>query len=333
VFEIAKAGQQVPSPADLPRQPLAVHLYVTPRCNLSCPHCYYDAFERTKHPRNLISLEQIDDVLTGLVQRFEADIHLEGGEPFIRRGIDSLLDRLDSNVLGSVTVTTNGTIKLRTSSEALRQLDLLRISVDGHTAELQDEMRGADLAKVMNTCAELGGRDVPFMVRMTLWRKNVRSLREIYAWAESHGIARLSLYEFQPSGRGADVDDRFSVSDAEIDTFLSDLEELPQPRCLTRLTLHLAERRLAALNDHRAGLEEAGFRVRELGSVANCTINYDGTVGISPWRVTAHGAPDVFTTIDSPGFWEILTDATDSGSLADASPCISKAVVEWDRGG
>lgn len=319
------------SSVDRVRHPLAVHLYVTPRCNLSCPHCYYDALERTQHPPNLISLGQIEDVLVGLVDRYDADIHLEGGEPFIRRDIHGLLDRLEAPVLKAITVTTNGTVRLRTTSEALRHLDALRVSVDGHTPELQHEMRGADLAKVMRTCDELATRGIPVMVRMTMWRKNVRSLEDIYAWVAAHQVTQLSLYEFQASGRGAEVDGRFSVADADIETLLTALEETPAPACLDRLTLHLAERRLEALTAHELALQQAGFRVRGLGSIANCTINYEGSVGISPWRVTAHGAPDVFTRIDAPDFWDVLAAATDSGDLTDDNPCISRAVVERER--
>lgn len=329
VFEKAKHAHNGGS--GYARDPLAVHIYVTPRCNLSCPHCYYDALERTQHPTNEMTLEQIERVLVGLADRFLPDVHLEGGEPFIRRGVDALLDRLDPTVLRTITVTTNGTVRLRTAAEALRHLDALRISVDGHTPALMDEMRGADLAKVMRTCHELAERAVPFMVRMTVWRKNIRRLSEIYEWLAEHEVPKLSLYEFQPSGRGMAVDEQFSVSDEDIDALLVALTELPPPACLQRLTLHLAERRLEALRAHESRLRAAGLRIRELGSVANCTINYDGSVGISPWRVTAYGAPDVFTTIDAPGFWETLASATASGSLHDESPCISKAVVEWDR--
>ena len=75
---------------------LDVHLYVTPRCNLSCPHCYYDAFDRKQHPNNLISLEDISALLTGLCNRFDADISLEGGEPFLRAGINRVLAELDA---------------------------------------------------------------------------------------------------------------------------------------------------------------------------------------------------------------------------------------------
>ena len=316
------------SASTLLRPPLAVHLYVTPRCNLSCPHCYYDAFERTRHPTTLITLEQIEAVLVGLVDRFEADIHLEGGEPFIRRGIDRLLDDLEPRILNAVTVTTNGTVPLRSTSAALRQLDILRISVDGHTQELQHEMRGANLDRVVRTCDELAKRDVPFMVRMTLWRKNIEALDAIYAWVACHGIRQLSLYEFQPSGRGREVDARFGVSDAEITAFLAALAGTPPPPCLERLTLHLAAPRIAALRAAEPTLAQGGFRVRPLDAVANCTINYEGSVGISPWRVTAQGAPDVFTSIGAPDFWDVLAEATVAGDLVDESPCISRGIVE-----
>lgn len=315
----------------LARPPLAVHLYVTPRCNLSCPHCYYDALERTSHPADLLSLERIEEVLNDLAERCRPDVHLEGGEPFIRRGVDRLLDRLDPSVLATITVTTNGTVRLRSESETLRALAGLRISVDGHTDALQREMRGVELAKVLRTFRDLQARDVPFMARMTLWQGNVEALDDIYAWVEENDVTRLSLYEFQPSGRGAATDARFRIDDGAFASFLDAFATTTPPGCLERLTLHLAERRVGALDARRAELRRRGLTTRLLPPAANCTINYDGAVGISPWRVTAHGAADVFTTLDAEDFWDVLLDRARGGALDDDSACISRAVVELER--
>lgn len=314
------------------KQPeLAVHLYVTPRCNLSCPHCYYDAFERSKRPERMISLAEIEAVLNGLCRWCEPDVHLEGGEPFMRQGLDRMLDGLDPEVLRTVTVTTNGTVAIGSAPETLRSLAALRVSVDGHTDALQREMRGVELGKVLRTCRSLREKDVPFMVRMTVWRANVRALADIYAWAEAEKIASLSLYEFQPVGRGSDGDDRFGVPDGDFERFLADLAGTPIPECMERLSLHLSERRLDALERWREPLASRGLVARALPAVANCTINYDGSVGISPWQVTAHGAPDVFTSLGEPDFWETIVESALAGELEDGSAAISRAVVELER--
>jgi len=313
-----------------PRPRLDVHLYVTPRCNLACPHCYYDAFDRKRHPDNLISLGEISDVLKGLCRRFDADISLEGGEPFLRVGVDRMLAELAAEVLRTLTVTTNGTVKIRAAPNVLRGLGQLRVSIDGHVDELQQELRGTDLGLVLDSCRRLQERDVPFWIRMTLWKRNVRALAEIYAWVEEHKIQRLSLFEYQSSGRGIGQEELYGVSGADVAAFLDDLVELPRPSCLHGLTVNFAERRVESVIAQRPRLEEAGLTLCELPETPNCTINYDGTVGISPWRVTAHGAPDVFTTTAAPDFLEIIERASVEGALRDDSGCISRVQI---RGG
>jgi MoaA/NifB/PqqE/SkfB family radical SAM enzyme len=272
----------------------------------------------------MMSLGEISSVLTGICARFDADISVEGGEPFLRVGIDHMLADLDVRVLGSLTVTTNGTIRIRSEEKVLRNLGMLRISIDGHVDELQHELRGVDLAPVLHTCRQLQEQDVPFTVRMTLWKRNVRLLREIYEWAEANAIERLSLFEYQSSGRGIGQNLLYSVSAEDADVFLDNLAGLPRPSCLRHLTVNLAERRLNTVLRRRDHLQRGGVAIHELPEMPNCTINFDGTVGISPWRVTAHGAPDVFTTTSADDFLDTVEAAADNGALRDDSGCVSR---------
>jgi MoaA/NifB/PqqE/SkfB family radical SAM enzyme len=312
------------------RQRLDVHLYVTPRCNLTCPHCYYDAYDRRRHPDNLMSLEEISALLRELCRRFQADISLEGGEPFLRVGLDRMLAALSTEVLRSLTVTTNGTVKVRTDPRILRDLGQLRVSIDGHVDELQKELRSVELAPVLKSCRQLRQQDVPFWVRMTLWKRNIRELAEIFAWVEQEKIEQLSLFEYQSSGRGIGQELRYGVSDSDVATFLDDMIMIPPPSCLRVLTVNFAERRVEAVIARQQLLEGAAFTLRQLPVTPNCTINYDGTVGVSPWRVTADGAADIFTTTAAPDFYEVIKEAASSGALRDDSGCISRIqIVRW----
>lgn len=309
----------------MPGKPkLDVHLYVTPRCNLACPHCYYDALDRSQHPDNLMSLDEISSVLTGICGRFDADVSVEGGETFLRKGIGGMLSRLDADVLSALTVTTNGTVPIRMPAAALRGLRGLRVSIDGHVDELNKQLRGIEVAPALRTCQSLRERGVPFTVRMTLWKQNIGLLREIFDWVEDNGIERLSLFEYQSSGRGIGQDLLYGVSSADIDGFLADLAGLARPSCLRYLTVNFAERRVAATLGHAGLLASSGIQTQELPRTANCTINYDGTIGVSPWRVTAHGASDVFTSIAADDFLGVIEAAASKGTLNDDSGSISR---------
>jgi MoaA/NifB/PqqE/SkfB family radical SAM enzyme len=280
-----------------------------------------------------MSLDEIAAILAAICGRFDADISLEGGEPFLRVGIDRMLSGLDTDVLRALTVTTNGTVAISSAESVLRSLGMLRISIDGHMNELNQELRGVELAPILHTCRTLQKHDVPFAVRMTLWKRNIRLLHEIYDWIEENSIERLSLFEYQSSGRGIGQDLLYGVSGEDVEIFLERLAELPRPSCLRHLTVNFAERRLDAVLRHREQLDRSAIVTRELPSTANCTINYDGTVGISPWRVTAYGAADVFTTTGADDFLDTVEAAAGDGALNDDSGSISRVQLCMEHSG
>jgi len=311
--------------------PLDVHLYVTPRCNLACPHCYYDALERGRQPDNLLPLAEIARVLVGLCTHFEADISLEGGEPFLRAGIGAMLAELDPAVLARITVTTNGTVRVAVPAAVLTALGGLRVSIDGHTDDLQQELRGIDVAPVLATYRDLCDNGASPVVRMTLYRRNIRRLAEVYEWAAINDVARLSLFEYQASGRGIGSDLLFGASEIDVGCLLDDLARLPRPDCVELVTLNLARRRLEAVAVREPLLRAGGMTVHFLPAVANCTVNFDGTVGISPWRVTAHGSPDAFSHVSEPDLFEQITEAARGGGLRDDGENISRVQLRYER--
>jgi MoaA/NifB/PqqE/SkfB family radical SAM enzyme len=311
--------------------PLDVHLYVTPRCNLTCPHCYYDALERGRPPENLMPLDTIATVLNGLSANFEADISLEGGEPFMRAGLGTMLATLPPETLRCITITTNGTVRLAAPPEVLRQLGGLRVSIDGHTDELQQELRGVDLAPVLRTCGTMDKLGLPFVARMTLWRRNIDELPAIYDWAVANSLTRLSFFEYQPSGRGLGQDLLYGCAGRQVTRFLDRLVEQPPPEPIRLVTVNLAERRVDEVSARRDDLAQAGVLVKELPDTPNCTVNFDGDVGISPWKVTSHGAPDVFTTVGEPDFLGIVERAAEQGRLQDSSECLSRVQLRYER--
>jgi MoaA/NifB/PqqE/SkfB family radical SAM enzyme len=313
-----------------PKPRLDIHVYVTPVCNLTCPHCYYDALVRKSTPVDEMSLEAIAGILTGLCDHFDADISLEGGELFLRPGIESLLERLRPDVLETLTITTNGTLPIRVEPDTLRAVRDLRVSVDGHTDELQKELRGVALRPVLRTCSDLARREIPFTIRTTIWNGNVDSLEDMLEWGHRHRFDRLSLFEFQASGRGVDTYDSYGLSDEQFDGFMEQLLHVTMPDSLRLLKINFAAPRVAAVQRLADRLRARGIATYELAPVANCTINYDGAVGISPWRITATGAPDVFTNAADGDLFETIARAMGDGQLEDRSGSISRVQLRFE---
>lgn len=311
--------------------PLDVHVYATPRCNLECPHCYYDALGRGGTPEDALPLHELGRVITDICQRFDADISLEGGEPFLRKGLGDMLATLSPDVLRRITLTTNGTVPVVAPAAALRALGALRVSVDGHDDRTHRALRGVDLAKVLNTCRALADLQVPFVTRMTLWRENTEHLREIYAFVAEQGMKRLSLFEYQASGRGSAQDSSLGVTDAQMDRFFQDLLHTPRPTTVELLTINLAKRRVEAAQSLAGDLADAGIALNLLPRVANCTVNYNGEIGVSPWQVTAHGASDTFAHVSSGNFLDVVEDAALAGSLYDTGEFISHVQLRAEK--
>src|SRR5690348_14712248 len=85
---------------------------VTDRCDLRCVYCM--AEHMTFLPKaEVLSLEELDRIATAFVALGTRKIRLTGGEPLVRKGFLTLVERLarhlDSGALDELTLTTNGT--------------------------------------------------------------------------------------------------------------------------------------------------------------------------------------------------------------------------------
>ena len=115
-------------------------------CNLTCEHCFISC-----SPKNdtlaLMSLEEMEPRLVEAAEMGVKEYYLTGGEPFIVKELERILERILEQ--GPVTVLTNGT--LITPERARRCADVaaaspysleLRVSIDGFNAEENDAIRG-----------------------------------------------------------------------------------------------------------------------------------------------------------------------------------------------
>ena len=143
-LDLARAAKRVVIRNGLPVQIIA---YVTARCNLRCEHCFYketldapdsgelslDAFERTARS-------------VGPVLWFS----LGGGEPFVRKDLDKVIDVIQTHCRPKVfSFPTNGWYTEKTYETSLRVLQrmqggnlILFFSLDG-PKDIHDEIRGA----------------------------------------------------------------------------------------------------------------------------------------------------------------------------------------------
>jgi len=264
---------------------LYVHLYVIPICNLKCIHCYYDALPLHASVDDLLSIEQMSQVVRGLCDTYDAAFDVEGGEFFLRKDISGLFDALTPDYLRYITITTNGVAKINVDPALLSCLDEFRVSVEGHTDQLQRDIRGIKLAPVLRTCTRLMTQGVPVTLRVTLHRKNYHHVQEMLDYFIGLGFSRFSLYEYQASGRGSDYAAEYALDSSALEDVLHQLCGRSVAEKTDVFKLSLSPRRIPLIMAFQEELQEKGYEVVDLSGAASLTVEYNGVLGVCPWNV------------------------------------------------
>ncbi len=260
---------------------LNIHLYVTDKCNLSCKHCYNSKWINTNSTNNL-ELQEVVDVISVLHKYYDVDFHIEGGETFLWQPIFDLLSKLDDNILKSITLTTNGTIPIAQYSYLLKNVNQLRISVCGHTDELQKMIRNISIKPISENIFLLVKQSVPLNIRMTLHKKNYKEILNSINYFSENNIKSISIYEYQNVGSGKINEDEFKLTNDNFIEFLISLTQFNTSN-IESLKINLNKSRIKQIEFFRKRLEGIGLKTKILKEEPSLTINYNGEVGICPW--------------------------------------------------
>ncbi len=174
---------------------------VTPRCNLSCSHCY--ASGRDGADRVLDGAEA-RAVLDDLAGWGVPALLFSGGEPFCREDIRELSEYAKSVGL-RVTFSTNGTLIDDSTADWLASFGVgyVGISIDG-TESVHDAFRRREGAYAASLAAvrRLVRRGVKVGLRVTMTRRNVAAIPAIFGLMRAEGVRRVCFYHLVYTGRG-----------------------------------------------------------------------------------------------------------------------------------
>ena len=125
-----------------------MRISVTDRCNLRCRYCMpADGIENLGHDK-IITFEDIERIVKAAAKLGISKYRITGGEPLVRKGIVTLIERLSKiDGVEELAMTTNG-ILLGKYAEELKKAGLQRvnISVDSLIYQKYEEItRGGDL--------------------------------------------------------------------------------------------------------------------------------------------------------------------------------------------
>lgn len=124
---------------------------VTDRCNLRCVYCMPAGGIQLLKKEEILSLEEIAEVVKVGAELGIKKVRLTGGEPLVRKGISDLVTMINQvEGIEEITMTTNGVLLAR-YAEALKKAGLKRvnISLDSVSPEKFSEItRGGNLEDV-----------------------------------------------------------------------------------------------------------------------------------------------------------------------------------------
>jgi GTP 3',8-cyclase len=133
-----------------------LRISVTDRCNLRCVYCMPEEGVKLMSHQDILSFEEITEVVKVAVSEGLTRIRLTGGEPLVRKGIVDLVAMIASvEGIEDLSMTTNGVL-LQPSAQMLKKAGLNRvnISLDTLNPERYREItRGGDIQQVLEGIA------------------------------------------------------------------------------------------------------------------------------------------------------------------------------------
>jgi radical SAM protein with 4Fe4S-binding SPASM domain len=216
VREAERHGFAMPEPAVRPAYP-GRSRYLTPRmrelwihtnnsCNLACEHCLVRSSPEGDKGLETSRLLALIDEAAGLgVERF----YFTGGEPFYRRDVFELVERVTRTHARELRVLTNGLLFRGGFVERLREQDPaqlhLQVSLDGATAETNDPVRGAGTyPKILAGIRTLVEAGFSPTISTVITRENVGQMAGMVRLVKELGASSWHLIWIHKKGRWAD---------------------------------------------------------------------------------------------------------------------------------
>jgi GTP 3',8-cyclase len=195
---------------------------LTDRCNFRCFYCLPHGEPPIAPKEQMLSYEEIEYVCELFVSLGIEKIRLTGGEPMMRRDIETIIEKLAKlkpKGLHDLALTTNGYF-LPDRAQGLKDagLDRITISVDSLKREVFKKMTGVDvLDRVLAgiAAAKRAGLQ-PIKINAVIVRShNEDEVADFAAFAREHAV-KMRFIEFMPLDSGHDWSREMVVSGREI---------------------------------------------------------------------------------------------------------------------
>lgn len=198
--------------------PLSVYLNVTNECNLRCIYCSADS--GTPYS-NELSLEEIYGVIDSLREAKVFHVTVTGGEPFVRKDIFSILERLVQSKI-KVGMISNGTIITDEIAQRLVALNIheVRVSLDATSAEANDAARGhAAFSRAYRGVKILINHGIRPTILVTVNKFNYDQVENIVEDLKKLDVRSIAFNLLSAVGRGVCTYPVLNLSPEQFDEF------------------------------------------------------------------------------------------------------------------
>lgn len=196
------------------RQVTYLRMSVTDRCDLRCSYCMAEQMQFLPK-RELLTIEELDQVAAAFIRRGVQKIRITGGEPLVRRGMPELIQRLGGYIgqgLDELTLTTNGTLLTQfadlLAENGVRRINVSLDSLDPETFERITRRGKLDKVLAGIDAALAAGLKIKINT-VALKHENMSEIPRMIEWAHGKGMD-LTLIEVMPLGEtGEDRVDQY----------------------------------------------------------------------------------------------------------------------------
>lgn len=134
-----------------------LRISVTDRCNLRCRYCMPEEGIEKKRHTDMLTLEELFEVVEVCTELGTDKIRITGGEPLVRKGLTGFIENISRlDMIKDIAVTTNGVL-LKKYAEELKAAGLKRINVSLDTMDKDKYAymtRGGDVNNVLEGIEE-----------------------------------------------------------------------------------------------------------------------------------------------------------------------------------
>lgn len=166
---------------------------ITNNCNLRCKHCYNNKYLNNNDMDEEVFLKNLEI----LKKEGYNHVHLLGGEPLMNKNIVSYISKLKSMGF-SITINTNATlINDDFIKNAMPKIQQLSFSLDGVTADKNDEIRNkGTFDKVLENIFQIGKCETELILNYVITSSNYEDVYRIVDIADELSIRFINLLWF-----------------------------------------------------------------------------------------------------------------------------------------